>query len=952
MKYLFIITLLLMLPVQSMSANNPVMAPIINYLLFSSETTPTPVPILQKYIVTPIVGTSSQVLFTITLTEKPDSNVTISYSSLDETVALPTTTQIVITPDDWYVPKRIYVDILEKSSSTEIIFEPTVSDDLIYNNVLLGNVPIVSHQILIHKPYDTVVYSEFNTSIPIDISYVGDDDANLSVILESAPPNMIFNGEIGKLVWKPEPMDEDTNTTVELTVSDGKLSETLNFSIHVAKPVAITTIIENDTLVVADSSSSLNGLSIKSLDGALLSEYRLYHLLESDAPALPADQFAVGETLLIKGNIGKKVQITLPLQGIVATDELLSFHLSSYFGSQQWQRIDYEYNFFGTADEPIYELNTSNFFGVVSFIKKSQNKQTVQKTAMSQQTTQSTTGIYCEPQTWSLFGLPYDLIDYDNQICTFDESVGFTLQIFNYTDISLSSFMPIEEMASWVLQAQKKLVELYMPFKSYSAFSFQKIKKARRVGETGSYDSVNRGMFIDYPTILDFKLSTLDPYRLEDNTRTTQITTYHEYFHQSQATVENSTITNPKATWLLESSAVWFSDYVDNNSGYAYEMFLDHIRLLSYGLSKIKTVSISEGFRQNTTYFYDSNYYHRGIFLEMIDNYCPDFTNYIPYLFSSDVSDPTSLQHLSNVVNASQCNFGTPTGAGNESRLETALLYYQYISAIKNDKYLINPNLNQYFGFSGSEVLQYISSNNWLQLSMNEYRNIPYYDYFNPNSIDSQAMTIKFDHMQDTISRCEERYIRINSEKIILLSLASEDISFPDTPNTMLGDMKQINFAMIGETDFTYFYDSSTGKQIYPELYLTVIDIVDDVATLRPQKIDIGIGLRRTNLISHLDGKDMCADSIPAITETTVIANGDIPEQYRNSNDSLQYIDRIKMTCTESGEVFNAIVGNDGTWSSTINITFNNNKSHFSIEGYNALDDQRIIAYEVLTIVK
>jgi len=57
---------------------------------------------------------------------------------------------------------------------------------------------------------------------------------------------------------------------------------------------------------------------------------------------------------------------------------------------------------------------------------------------------------------------------------------------------------------------------------------------------------------------------------------------------------------------------------------------------------------------------------------------------------------------------------------------------------------------------------------------------------------------------------------------------------------------------------------------------------------------------------------------------------------------------------TESGDVFNATVANDGTWSTTINITFNSNgkESRFSIEGYNASNTQRIIAYQGLTIVR
>jgi len=190
------------------------------------------------------------------------------------------------------------------------------------------------------------------------------------------------------------------------------------------------------------------------------------------------------------------------------------------------------------------------------------------------------------------------------------------------------------------------------------------------------------------------------------------------------------------------------------------------------------------------------------------------------------------------------------------------------------------------------------------------------------------------------------------SQSNIMLSIASNDSNFPDTPTTMLGDMKQINFGMVGKTDFTYFYSPSTGKQIHPEMYLTITDVVDDTSTLSPQNIEVGIGLRRNNLVSHIDGKDMCAEYVPAISQTTVTADGIIPSQYRDNSDMLNYIDRIKITCLESGEVFNATVNSDGSWSTNIHITLNGNKSRFNIEGYNASDNQRIIAYQGLTIVR
>ena len=185
-----------------------------------------------------------------------------------------------------------------------------------------------------------------------------------------------------------------------------------------------------------------------------------------------------------------------------------------------------------------------------------------------------------------------------------------------------------------------------------------------------------------------------------------------------------------------------------------------------------------------------------------------------------------------------------------------------------------------------------------------------------------------------------------------MLSITSNDSNFPNTPTTMLGDMKQINFGMVGKTDFTYFYDPNTGKQIYPEMYLTITDVIDDTVNLIPQNIEVGIGLRRTNLYTHIDGKELCTEHVPRITETTVIARGDIPSQYRDTGEPSQYINRIKITCIESGEVFDAVVADDGKWSTTINITFNGNKSDFSFEGYNTSDTQHIIALNRLRIAR
>jgi len=58
------------------------------------------------------------------------------------------------------------------------------------------------------------------------------------------------------------------------------------------------------------------------------------------------------------------------------------------------------------------------------------------------------------------------------------------------------------------------------------------------------------------------------------------------------------------------------------------------------------------------------------------------------------------------------------------------------------------------------------------------------------------------------------------------------------------------------------------------------------------------------------------------------------------------------MSQSKVGKIYDATVASDGTWSTTINITFSGNQSRFSIEGYNASDTQCIIARQGLVIAR
>lgn len=191
------------------------------------------------------------------------------------------------------------------------------------------------------------------------------------------------------------------------------------------------------------------------------------------------------------------------------------------------------------------------------------------------------------------------------------------------------------------------------------------------------------------------------------------------------------------------------------------------------------------------------------------------------------------------------------------------------------------------------------------------------------------------------------------SQSNITLSIASNDSNFPDTPTTTLGDMKHYSFNTINDAVQPHFRLDASGYATSPEVYITIIDPTENSGdTSYSQKVEMNYGIRCINLLSHIDEKDMCAPYVSPIDKTTVVARGDIPNQYRDINTPAKYIDKIKMINSESGDVLNATVASDGTWSTSINITFNGNESHFVIDGYNASDSQRIIARQGLRIVR
>jgi len=226
------------------------------------------------FIISPLYGTSSEVSLSISLKSKPEGNVTIVYYSSDETVAKARSNQMIFTTDNWYQTQNITIDIFDKQSSSEIVFEPTISNDINYADKLLNTVSINSHQIYIDEPYDKILYSDFNLSLEIPVWYVGDYDTNLTMTLTMAPTGMSLNN--GTLFWNPSASMEGDVVSVGIEVSDGIITESIEFDLRVAQTQQLATEIIDGNLVIVDNNSTWKGLVINEINNTDLSQYQIY----------------------------------------------------------------------------------------------------------------------------------------------------------------------------------------------------------------------------------------------------------------------------------------------------------------------------------------------------------------------------------------------------------------------------------------------------------------------------------------------------------------------------------------------------------------------------------------------------------------------------------------------------------------------------------------------------
>ena len=466
--------------------------------------------------------------------------------------------------------------------------------------------------------------------------------------------------------------------------------------------------------------------------------------------------------------------------------------------------------------------------------------------------------------------------------------------------------------------------------------SFEKISKQ---GLTSTSHDVADGLFTNYPTITNFLVSVIKDNLTKEETRTT---IHHEYFHHSQASLPQSIAYDPHVRknkgWLVESTAVWFQNYVNND---VKKGASGPLKLLDFGLHRDDIYSSAGTGGWNSQNSYRSNNdYSRYVYFKMLEEHCAeDFKSSMKNLFTWYGNDTYGLINFHNNYSMMNCDFGIPLREVYKNRIETSLLYYQYRSAMQPHDSLINPsntlkNINYH----------YIEKEEWEDLveDTKRFKNEKQQFEMSGKYINSQSRTLKVEEVDSKISAfCERRYIRFQSDNNIFISISSKDERVPESPESMLGDMKNFSMVINGRYDFDFF-DDENNEQFVPELYLTVTDIVDNGSILDEQSVKVYYGIKRINLFTKFQGSNYCTGPVYAVEGTSGLMEGEIPKQYRDENDMESYIDRILIINEESGREYIVQVDDHGEWSQVIEFK-NNVNTVLRIKGYNSLNPAYII---------
>lgn len=530
----------------------------------------------------------------------------------------------------------------------------------------------------------------------------------LSYQLLQGPTGMSIDANSGLLRWTPPSSAEGTTPGVRVSVGDGQQSAEVDFTLAVAVPTPIATVVAGNTLTVTEG-NSLQGLSltfpsqtqavaagVQSV--AAITDTEVAVVAAANAPPLPPEVTRLSEFFRITPQQVEQGDISIAFPDLAVPDGYIDTDLSLYVYTDQstdsdgyiWLRtrrgISRDAN--GIVSIRLKAVGELSFIGVSA--RSTPDTATLTAAAgLAVSASLEGLGAPLSPlrgSTGTADGIESHCVDTewfrDRKVCTVNGDFQVTIEDFN--DNQWTCDPTIHDLVAWTYRATQKMDELHLSYNKAISVVVESLPGAL-VGLVRGSENDDTLHLERNPEKLNYRSDGCFYRNLMEQA------TYHEYFHNAQSRSDEPGRDNILTTrvaeekiWLTEGSAVWFANSVFNRPGGEDSADTSSAKILLPGLNAASSYSDLSPKRS----------YARGYFWSMIEKRCGINLRWRE-LFNIDEnkksSDPTGVVNLKTKLALSdwQCDFSDGFGDSNESNLAAALLYYQDATTIVSDVFLL-----------------------------------------------------------------------------------------------------------------------------------------------------------------------------------------------------------------------------------------------------------------------
>ena len=569
------------------------------------------------------------------------------------------------------------------------------------------------------------------------VTYVGSHHL-LSYSLSNEPMEMTMDSDNGIITWTPQESDEGQTFDITVHVTDGDEVAQTTFQVTVVEPEELETeITESETdgnkLTVTDAGTSLKGLVITSptaeepIASTTLEELQqvMGKATAESVPPIPAGIIPISDVFVISGTFEKALELSFPLSALpdgvsIGDVDLYAYVDASDVQGKFWSPVLVDFSFEGTLEEPIYVVELAGLEGMGFFGYRDTASPPTQQSLDRRKGTQSKSGSadgvpgYYSIRTTSITVTP----PMTGEISCVEETVYFAFSSNWFTctasstdpdiEVTIKDFpngtgwaddATVEQLARWIITAQLAFNELGLGYNRKITVDIEDTSFLHRKFILGEGIIGYVVPFFEGRRTLHL---TKDPSLSAETIRSA---VFHEYFHHAQGHDDTRvTIGTQKtslfagfvygpdyADWLLEGTANWFMDEVEDDLN-KYTVSMNHDQILEVGLDSLPSPDFDT--RRNP--------YDRFAFFKLLTERCTNFQSHMKNLLNDRSvilehgsyvrRDRTGIENLNLVLEEADCDFGNHLGMDRSGSIEAAIAYYNYATQLKQSIAVLEPD--------------------------------------------------------------------------------------------------------------------------------------------------------------------------------------------------------------------------------------------------------------------